>query len=85
MGKYTQLGISGGDGIMAFSVTAVNIDLINNTASVMASDPLTSGPARPAKFIQVSFPFFPSPSVARDTDWAIAEAKKVLQQALEEL
>ena len=67
---------------MAFSVTAANIDIVNNAASVMASDPQTNGPA---KFVQVSFPFFPSSSEARDRDWVIAEAKKVLQQALGEL
>ena len=60
------------------------VDLIKRALleASMASDPLTNGPA---KFIQVSFPFFPSQSEARDRDWVIAEAKKVLQQALGEL
>ena len=67
---------------MAFSVQNATIDVINKTANVVATDPQTHGVA---KFVQVSFPFDPPPSEVQEKDRVIAEAKKVLQQALSEI
>lgn len=59
-----------------------SVDLMQGTANVVAFDQQPSGPA---KVINVQFSFNPPPSEAKEKDKVIAEAKKVLQQALNDL
>jgi hypothetical protein len=65
---------------MAFKASAAMIDVINGTASVVAFDQPPGGPAK--TMVQVNFPF---ESAARDRQEVIDAAKRVLQQALNEI
>lgn len=68
---------------MAFKVSNMNIDPLNHQATVVALDQFD--PTKPAKMVQVQFPFTPPPSEATEAAKVIAAAKAVLQQALNEL
>jgi len=65
---------------MAFKASAAMIDVINGTASVVAFDQPTAGPAK--TMVQINFPF---QSSAHDRQEVIDAAKRVLQQALNEI
>jgi hypothetical protein len=65
---------------MAFKVTGANVDLVVGTATLVATD--LSSVQTPISVIQVQFPFQPN---GTDEERVIAEAKKVLQQAIDEL
>jgi hypothetical protein len=66
--------------VMAFKATAAMVDIINGTASVVAFDQPASGPAK--TMVQVNFPFHPP---GQEKQQVIDAAKKVLQQALNEI
>lgn len=68
---------------MAFKVQGMNIDPMNHTANVWLLDQFD--PTKPAKTINVQFPFVPSPSEATEQAKVIAAAKATLQQALNEI
>lgn len=70
---------------MAFKVTNANIDVINKTANVVAIDQSPPQPGQPQPMVQVTFPFDPPPSEARERDRVIATAKQFLQRALNEI
>jgi hypothetical protein len=66
---------------MAFTVNSATFDVVSMQASVVAQDnPMTPGPA---KTLQITFPY--DPAAATERSRLIAAAKKVLQQALNEL
>ncbi len=67
---------------MAFTIQNINVDLRNHTANLVAVDQ-SSQPQ--IKVVSVQFPFNPPPSETREEDRAIAAAKAILQQALNEL
>lgn len=67
---------------MAFKVSNAMIDVINGSGNVVAFDTPPNGPN---KTVQISFPFNPPPAEGKERDRLIAEAKKVLQQALNEI
>jgi len=66
---------------MAFTVTNLNVDLKNNTANLVAIDQGTTS----SKVVQVQFPFDPPAAEAREQGRAIAAAKAILQQCLNEI
>ena len=65
---------------MAFKVTSANVDLVVGTATLVATD--LSSMQVPISVIQVQFPFQPNGTIG---ERVIAEAKRVLQQAIDEL
>jgi len=67
---------------MAFKVQVASVDLMQGTANVVAFDQLPNGPA---KAVNVQFPFTPPHAEGKEKDEVVAEAKKVLQQALNEI
>lgn len=71
---------------MAFKVQTVSVDLMQGSAVVVAFDqPPPSPTPNPGKMVQIQFPFSPPHSEGREKDAVIAEAKRVLQQALNEI
>jgi hypothetical protein len=68
---------------MAFKITSSMTDTTNKTCNIVAIDQPSSGGH--AKMVQVSFPFDPPASEQKERDQQIAEAKKILQQALNEI
>ncbi|MDA9456409.1 hypothetical protein XI00_19610 [Bradyrhizobium sp. CCBAU 21359] len=74
---------------MAFKVQNINVDLMNEQATLVAFDnptsPTPGNPPHMPKMLQVTFPFDPPAREGKEKDLAIAEAKKVLQQALNEI
>lgn len=68
---------------MAFKVQNMNIDPMNHQATIWALDQYD--PAKPAKTINVTFPFVPPPSEATEAAKVIEAAKLVLQQCLSEI
>jgi hypothetical protein len=71
---------------MAFKTVNITVDLLNKTATVVAVDqaPLPP-PGGPQNLIQATFRFDPPASEGLEKDKAIAAAKVILQQALNEL
>jgi hypothetical protein len=66
---------------MACKVQTIGLDLINNQATVVAFD--TFDNTKPPKMVQTNFPF--DPAQGSDHSKAIAAAKIVLQQAINEI
>jgi hypothetical protein len=67
---------------MAFKVQNISVDLMNNTASFVAFD---QADPQHTKIVQCTFPFTPPAKEGKEKDHAIAAAKAVLQQALNEI
>ena len=67
---------------MAFKVSNISVDLMNNTANLVAYD--QTDPQHP-KTLQLSFPFDPPNKEGKEKDLAIAAAKVLLQQAANDL
>jgi hypothetical protein len=65
---------------MAFTLTAANIDLMGNTATLETSDLNDAG--IPTSVVRVQFRFQPG---GPDVESAVTQAKAVLQKALNEL
>lgn len=74
---------------MAFVIQNINVDLMHGQANLVAVDnppPSSSGQQPPLpKMVQVSFSFDPPNREGKEKDKAIAAAKAVLQQALNEI
>lgn len=74
---------------MAFVIQNISVDLIHGQANLVAFDnpPLPAAGQQPQqpKILNVSFPFDPPNHEGKEKDKAIAAAKAVLQQALNEL
>jgi hypothetical protein len=63
---------------MAFKVSNISVDLMNNTANLVAYD--QTDPQHP-KTLQLTFPFDPPNREGKEKDLATAAAKALLQQA----
>jgi hypothetical protein len=70
---------------MAFDVQNLSVDLIHGQATLVAFDQSPPPAGQPPKMIQVTFPFDPPHQEGKEKDKAIAAAKAVLQQALNEI
>ena len=70
--------------VRTFKLTQVSVDVLNRTANVMAIDQPTI-PGSHAKVVNVQFPFSPPDSEGQEKDRVISEAKKILQQAINEI
>jgi hypothetical protein len=68
---------------MAFKVQNMTVDPLNHQATIWALDQYD--PTKPAKTINVQFPFSPLPPDGADPAKVIEAAKAVLQQALSEI
>jgi hypothetical protein len=66
---------------MAFKVQVASVDLIQGSANVVAFDNST----QPNKAVNIQFPFTPPHSEGKEKEAVIAEAKKLLQQAMNEI
>jgi hypothetical protein len=69
------------DSTVPFKVQVASVDLMQGSANLVAFD----NAIQPAKVVNVQFPFTPPHSEGKEKDAVIAEAKKVLQQALNEI
>jgi hypothetical protein len=67
---------------MAFAIQNLNVDILNHTANLVAVDQ-SSQPQ--LKVVSVQFPFNPPHAEVQEKDQAIAAAKAILQQALNEI
>jgi hypothetical protein len=74
---------------MAFVVQNISVDLIHGQATMVAFDnpppPAPGQQPQQPKMVQISFPFAPPNQEGKEKDKAIAAAKAVLQQALNEI
>jgi hypothetical protein len=70
---------------MAFRVLTVSVDLMNRQASVGVMDGDQSVDPRQLRQVQINFPFDPPAAEMAGRDQAIAEAKAVLRQVLDEI
>lgn len=64
---------------MAFKVQTVTLDLVNATASVVMFDQVGGSPP---KVVNIQFP---PPAAGKERNDVVAEAKRVLQQAVNEI
>jgi hypothetical protein len=70
---------------MAFAVRNLSVDLIHGQANLFAIDDTSPVPGHAPKTVQVGFPFDPPNHDGTENDKAIAAAKAVLQQVLNEI
>ena len=82
--RLYNINIPTGDA-MAFKVQTINVDLMTRQANLVAFDQSPPAPGHAPKMIQVNFPFNPPSREGDEKAQAIAEAKAVLQQALNEI